>query len=370
MSSSSKPWGGVFLATFLVNLATLVGVITMSPCKKAVIKNIKETTVQNFISATSAGALIATSLLLVLPESSTNLMVTEEAHTEEVHTEEGHTEEVHTEEGHSEISFLFGLSVLLGFFLPIIISVFFPHGHATPADMDESNRGITVRQVEDKTIGAAMDENSIVDSVEEDNAAEEETQNEKEVQIAADEENDPRSIQRDITLSPQKKKFINWSLCVTVLLGDAFHNFGDGVFIGTAFLLCDRSLAISVAVVSLYHELIQELADFFVLTDHVGLSKPIALCFNFISGLTVILGGMIALALEMTDSTTGFILGIAGGVYIYIAACECIPRAFHSFGCKMDRVLFVLFSSLGAIPIGLVLLNHKHCEVHHEEVAA
>lgn len=369
MSSSSKPWGEVFLATFLVNLSTLVGVITMSPCKEAVIKKFKETTVQNFISATSAGALIATSLLLVLPESSMNLMVTEEAHTEEVHTEEGHTEEVHTEEGHTEISFLFGLSVLLGFFLPIVLSVFFPHGHATPADVEESNRGITVRQVEDKTIGAAVDENSIVDSME-DNGAEATTENEKEVQIAADEENDPRSIQQNMTLPPQKKKFINWPLCFTVLLGDSFHNFGDGVFIGTAFLLCDRSLAISVAVVSLYHELIQELADFFVLTDQGGLSKPLALCLNFLSGLTVILGGMIALAVEMTDTAIGFILGIAGGVYIYIAACECIPRAFHSFGSKMDRVLFVLFSSLGAIPIGLVLLNHKHCEAHHEEVAA
>jgi hypothetical protein len=79
---------------------------------------------------------------------------------------------------------------------------------------------------------------------------------------------------------------------------------------------------------------------------------------------------MIALAVEMTDMSIGLILGIAGGVYIYIAACECIPRAFHSFGCKMDRVLFVLFSSLGAVPIGLVLLNHKHCEAHHEEIAA
>jgi hypothetical protein len=79
---------------------------------------------------------------------------------------------------------------------------------------------------------------------------------------------------------------------------------------------------------------------------------------------------MIALAVEMTDMSIGLILGIAGGVYIYIAACECIPRAFHSFGCKMDRILFVLFSSVGAIPIGLVLLNHKHCEAHHDEVAA
>jgi len=149
---------------------------------------------------------------------------------------------------------------------------------------------------------------------------------------------------------------------VSILLGDGFHNFADGIFVGSAFLLCSNSVAISIMAATLYHEIAQELADFFLLTGHGGLSVISALCLNFVSGLSVLLGAIIVVAANFTTEAIGAILGIAAGVYIHVAASECVPRIDAAMDRWQDRVLSVLMFALGAIPIGLVLLNHKHCE--------
>ena len=106
------------------------------------------------------------------------------------------------------------------------------------------------------------------------------------------------------------------------------------------------------------------MADFIVLTTHCGLPVWKALLLNFISGLSVFLGALIILFAEMTEGTTGAILAIGGGVYIYIAAVECVPRVLAFTKGKRKYFLgFLGMFTLGAVPIGLVLLNHGHCEV-------
>ena len=52
-----------------------------------------------------------------------------------------------------------------------------------------------------------------------------------------------------------------------VLIGDFMHNFCDGIFMGTAFIHCSRSLAWSITVATIFHEIAQEFADYFVLTN-------------------------------------------------------------------------------------------------------
>ena len=52
-----------------------------------------------------------------------------------------------------------------------------------------------------------------------------------------------------------------------VLIGDFMHNFCDGIFMGTAFIHCSRSLAWSITVATILHEIAQEFADYFVLTN-------------------------------------------------------------------------------------------------------
>lgn len=156
---------------------------------------------------------------------------------------------------------------------------------------------------------------------------------------------------------------INWPLVLSILIGDAFHNFCDGVFIGIAFLGCDTDTAITIMLITLYHEIAQELADYFLLTKHANLAPLRALLLNFIAGLSVILGGLLVLALEISDLTIGVILALAAGVYIYIAACECLPRVNLVVETWKERASTIPIFLLGTIPVGLALINHSHCYV-------
>ena len=138
------------------------------------------------------------------------------------------------------------------------------------------------------------------------------------------------------------------------------------LFVGVGFLLCSRDVALSILFITLYHEIAQELADFFILTKHAGLSAVHALALNFLSGLSVMLGGITVLAVkDLTSQAVGIILAIAAGVYIYIGASECIPRVDQQLHGWKDRVLGIVMFSVGAIPIGLALLNHQHCDGSH-----
>jgi zinc transporter ZupT len=75
-----------------------------------------------------------------------------------------------------------------------------------------------------------------------------------------------------------------------VLIGDFFHNFTDGIFIGAAFNSCDSARGWTVATTSIFHEMTQEIADFIALRS-AGLSVTNALLYNFASGISVLLGG-------------------------------------------------------------------------------
>jgi zinc transporter ZupT len=146
------------------------------------------------------------------------------------------------------------------------------------------------------------------------------------------------------------------------LIGDFFHNFTDGVLLGTAFSICHRELAITISVATIYHELAQEVADFFLLTKHCNLRVSTALFLNFIGGLSIMLGAVLVLAFDITEGATGCILAVGAGVYVYVAAAECLPRAKASQTKVADKVISLVSFVVGVVPIGLVLLNHGHCE--------
>jgi zinc transporter ZupT len=155
---------------------------------------------------------------------------------------------------------------------------------------------------------------------------------------------------------------VNTRLVSGIILGDALHNFADGIFIGAGFLLCDSSVAFSILASTIYHELAQELSDFFLLTQRAHLPPLKALGLNFLSGLSVTLGGIVILATDVSNYTIGVILSMSAGIYICISAKECMPVVDQLAVSTLDRLWALFFFALGAVPIGLVLLNHNHCE--------
>lgn len=49
---------------------------------------------------------------------------------------------------------------------------------------------------------------------------------------------------------------------------------------------------------------------------------------------------------------------------MYIAASEIAPRLEKAIKHLKDRAVSILCFALGAVPIGLVLLTHGHCDAH------
>lgn len=106
------------------------------------------------------------------------------------------------------------------------------------------------------------------------------------------------------------------------LLGDAIHNFLDGMAIGASFLI-SIPVGLSTAVAVVFHELPQEIGDFGVLV-YGGFTRAKALLFNFLSALTAILGVLVSNYL--LQDLTGFLIAFTSGGFIYIAASELIPE--------------------------------------------
>jgi len=147
-----------------------------------------------------------------------------------------------------------------------------------------------------------------------------------------------------------------------VLIGDFFHNLCDGFFIAAAFRGCGDSFGWGVALATILHELPQEIADYAILTSsQVALHPLKALVANFISGLSVILGAIIIITTEVQDDGIGLLLAFGGGAYLHVAAVDCMPKIYNKNLSLSGRLSCLVAFMIGAILIGLILLDHEHC---------
>jgi len=151
-------------------------------------------------------------------------------------------------------------------------------------------------------------------------------------------------------------------LMAGVLIGDFFHNLCDVFFLGAAFKGCGDTFGWGVAAGTICHEIPQEMADYTILTGPgVGLSPSVALLLNFGSGLSVLLGAVIVVASEIDNGSVGLLLAFGGGVYLHIGATECMPKIYNEKLALVWRVACIVAFVVGAVVIGLVLLDHEHC---------
>ena len=172
---------------------------------------------------------------------------------------------------------------------------------------------------------------------------------------------DGDDCEKSITNANVRSRFL-----MSLIVGDFFHNFTDGVFIGAAFQ-CNTSLAWKIVAVTVGHEIPQELADFAVLTNSLGFSTTKALAYNIISGLSVMLGGIAIMIAEISNLDTGMILAYGAGNYLYCATVHMFSQGSKD---RFFDAKKLLVFALGAIAIGLILLDHEHCEAPALESAA
>lgn len=158
------------------------------------------------------------------------------------------------------------------------------------------------------------------------------------------------------------EKFIIWRHChgvvceehphsfaYTNLVGDALHNFIDGMIIAGAYLISvPAGIATSLAVI--FHEIPQEIGDFGILI-YAGFGKTKALIFNLFSALAAVLGALVVLIIGAGfESFLTFVVSLAIGVFIYIAGSDLIPE-LHKESTAGKSFVQSLFFLLG---IGLM----------------
>ena len=109
------------------------------------------------------------------------------------------------------------------------------------------------------------------------------------------------------------------------LIGDALHNFVDGFVIASSFLV-SSSLGFITTLSIIFHEIPQEIGDFFVLLKANFTIKK-ALLFNFLVALTAILGSLFGYFVGVgIKGILPYMIAIGAGNLLYIAMTDLMPE--------------------------------------------
>ena len=150
------------------------------------------------------------------------------------------------------------------------------------------------------------------------------------------------------------EQFLHWHHChraatdckepltYLILLGDGLHNFLGGLGVGGMMLL-DVRLGFTAWLAAAAHEIPQELGDFGILI-HGGWQRRRALLFNLLSGLTFLVGGLVAYAVSGTIDAT-LLVPFAAGNFIYIGASDLVPEVNRHRNATVNLIHFVSFVS-------------------------
>lgn len=138
-----------------------------------------------------------------------------------------------------------------------------------------------------------------------------------------------------------------------ILIGDAFHNFVDGLAIAATYI-ANPAIGIATTIAIAAHEIPQELADFSILV-HSGLKRKQALLYNFISALTSVVGVLVGYyLLKFATGLTGPLLGLTGGIFLYIALADLIPE-LHNDNRAQKNWKYALIFVIGIIFMFLLI---------------
>jgi zinc and cadmium transporter len=150
------------------------------------------------------------------------------------------------------------------------------------------------------------------------------------------------------------EQFLHWHHChrafadcrkpltYLILIGDGLHNFLGGLSIAGVFLV-DVRLGVAAWLAAAAHEVPQELGDFAVLI-HGGWEKRTALLFNVLSGLTFLVGGLLAYAASLHFDVR-WLVPLAAGNFLYIGASDLVPEVNKAHNVRTNLLHFVVFAT-------------------------
>jgi len=140
-----------------------------------------------------------------------------------------------------------------------------------------------------------------------------------------------------------------------IVVGDAIHNFVDGILIAAAFLT-DINLGIITSLAVAAHEIPQEVGDFAILLQS-GYGRGKALAYNLLSSLATMVGGILAyFSLEHIHGWLPYILSIAASSFIYIAVADLIPSLHQKTTAR------AAFQQIALIVAGVLVIYWAHAQ--------
>ncbi len=142
-------------------------------------------------------------------------------------------------------------------------------------------------------------------------------------------------------------------MAYSILSSSVFHNFTDGLLLGSAFLL-NFNLGLITFFLILLHKIPREIGNFSILLFS-GLSKNKALLFNFLASLPIFIGVFLSLFLGKSfENLTLFLTALVGGMFLYISLVNLIPELHNHQHSKKDFGKELFFIFLGIILIFLL----------------
>ena len=152
-----------------------------------------------------------------------------------------------------------------------------------------------------------------------------------------------------------------------VIIGDAIHNFADGIAVGAAFSL-SLAAGFSTSIAVLCHELPHEVGDFALLL-HSGMSVRAAVLYNCVSSVFAFLGLVTGLMLGSHGGFSSWLLSATVGVFLYVALVSMMSElkggdwrnsALNTLGMLAGAVLLLF---IGLYEHDLILMfedEHAH----------
>lgn len=145
----------------------------------------------------------------------------------------------------------------------------------------------------------------------------------------------------------------------SILTGDAFHCFGDGILIASAFM-ADFKLGVLASISVLVHETPHHMGDLMVLRSAKN-SRKTALLKVSLSGAVTSIGGVLGYFLiDSLDVLQPFILVLASSSFIYVALADLIPQLQKRLSSKETTIQVIwLFAGIALVSL-ISLMGHSH----------
>ncbi len=155
-----------------------------------------------------------------------------------------------------------------------------------------------------------------------------------------------------------------------IIIGDAIHNIADGILLVSSFAV-NLTLGVITTISIFFHEVIQEMSEFFVMRQS-GYSVKKALLVNFAVSSTILIGSLGSFfLLEKFEILEVPLLGISAGVFLLVVFFDLIPHSVRHSEKRIHHITHITCFLVGIalMTTVLALTPHAHSdeENHYSE---